>query len=476
MYSIYRRNDTCILWSRSVSGSFTSLLPVTERKRFLTIDMSAKAKLYWNPICPFVHRAWIASIEKQAPLDLEYVSLSDMPEWYTQLNSRETLPSLKTPEGKMIFESNYVVQYIDEHYGPRDALVPGDAVTKYRIRLFAQQVGDAIGALYGYLMTEADGEEEAKKNAKSELDRVEALLTEASAGPFFLGDTFSFADIAIVPFLDRFRYTLKAYHNFDIFEGHPRLKAQLYAASLRPSLTGTMQPPNMYIESYKGYAKKPAAFWPAVKLYSNATCPYADRARIAANLKKVPHELIEVSLTDMPDWYKKINPNEEVPAAEVAPGVHIRESLLVVQFFDDAYSSGVKLMPRDPQEAADSRFFIDELGESTGAFYSVRYGDADAKDAAENKEQFCKNLGFLNGYIEKQSSGPFFLGAQPSYADVAAISFLARYQALWLSIKPGEDFAKAFPGVARLLDAARKTEGISEVVRTPESYMKNSGV
>ena len=69
-------------------------------------------KFYWNPLCPFVHRSWISAIEKNATKDLEFVFIAlgpEKPDWYEkEINPRGTIPALKTENGRMVFESNYV--------------------------------------------------------------------------------------------------------------------------------------------------------------------------------------------------------------------------------------------------------------------------------------------------------------------------------------------------------------------------------
>jgi glutathione S-transferase len=45
-----------------------------------------------------------------------------------------------------------------------------------------------------------------------------------------------------------------------------------------------------------------------IKLYSNKSCPWAQRSRIALLESNVKYEEIEIDLQNKPDWYAKVNP------------------------------------------------------------------------------------------------------------------------------------------------------------------------
>lgn len=433
-----------------------------------------RATLYWDKICPFVHRAWIAAIEKQAPIDLCHIPLNSQPEWYVkEINSRETVPALKTEEGKIVLESLYITQYFDEHYGEKFALQPGTPLSKYRMRVFVQAVDDAIGNFYELIFNKDESVfEEKKKELFDTFAGIEKKLSEESDGPFFFGQTFSMADIALVPFLDRFQPILLALLNINFLERFPRLRKLYDAASLRPSLTQTMQPASFYISFYGPYCGREPTYQPKLTLYTMSKCPFCDRVRATLALKGVDYQEVEVPLP-APQWYTdNINSNGSVPTLEVAPGNFLTESLLIVQYIVDAYPLvGPVLMPTDPQLRADIRFFVDELGEAGKAMYGAIYGEGEQKEAA--KKQSILNLGHLNGYFKKQSAGPWFLGAEPSYADVVALPFLVRNEPRYESFGGTTPFAEAHPQLAKFLTTVRKDERLSKVVKSnPEDYLK----
>lgn len=94
--------------------------------------------------------------------------------------------------------------------------------------------------------------------------KVVALFERQSgAGPFFLGEAFSMADVALAPFFHRFKHTLKHYRGYDLLgddASRPqlaRLRRWLEACEARPSFEATKLTPEQYIAGYESYGGKP---------------------------------------------------------------------------------------------------------------------------------------------------------------------------------------------------------------------------
>jgi glutathione S-transferase len=75
-------------------------------------------------------------------------------------------------------------------------------------------------------------------------------------GPFFLGNTLSLVEIAIIPFLERFEALLGHYRGYNLFEGGrlPALKEALAAVRVRPAFAKTTATKDYFIAAYAGYA------------------------------------------------------------------------------------------------------------------------------------------------------------------------------------------------------------------------------
>ncbi len=69
-------------------------------------------------ICPFVQRVTALLEAKQIPYDIEFISLSDKPKWFLDLSPTGQVPMLVTDEGIALFESDAIIEYIDEISAP----------------------------------------------------------------------------------------------------------------------------------------------------------------------------------------------------------------------------------------------------------------------------------------------------------------------------------------------------------------------
>lgn len=418
---------------------------------------SKVVKLFYNKMCPFAQRVWITALEKKAPVEMVHIPL-DGPAAVPMLQVDETL----------ISESNLISQYLDDTVDPAHTLFPGSAYDKHRIRFFMEQVSEYVS--YGFEFLKDPHGDGKKADFEWNVNNIEKLLAEQSPhGPYFLGDAFTLADIALVPFLDRFAAALGAYCQFDIFDKAPRTKLLYDAAMRRPSVFQTAQTSFHYIQSYQNWAKQPAAVQPH-KLYSSPICPYAERARLAAALKQAPVEIIDIDLNNKPAWYEKdVNPRGTVPALVVPGGKIVHESNLIVDYFDEAFPDlGPQLVPTGMARYRVS-FFLDKAGAFTSSMWQFLLNKADAQKLVVLKE----NSTVVERLLTQQSVGPFFLGAEPCVGDIALVTQLVRLEAGLSEFGGGYTaFFDEFPRIAALLKAAQAHPVMGSILRDKPFYLE----
>jgi glutathione S-transferase len=171
-------------------------------------------------ICPFVQRVTALLEAKNVPYKIEYISLSNKPQWFIDISPTGQVPLLITEEGTALFESDAIVEYIDETTSPLAADIT--PVQRAIDRAWSYQ------ATKHYLvqcstMQSADQEtlvERSEKLNKS-FEKAEKQLGD---GPFFNGKTMGNVDIAWLPLLHR-AMIVEQHSGYDFIADYPKVKA-----------------------------------------------------------------------------------------------------------------------------------------------------------------------------------------------------------------------------------------------------------
>lgn len=125
---------------------------------------------------------------------------------YLAINPQGLLPSLVLDDGVVLTQSLAICEYLDEQH-PEPPLLPADAVSRARVRAFAQIIACDIHPLQNLKVLkalEARGQttEEthgwAREVIAGGFDALETLAA-GQTGPFAFGDRPSLADICLVP-------------------------------------------------------------------------------------------------------------------------------------------------------------------------------------------------------------------------------------------------------------------------------------
>jgi glutathione S-transferase len=165
--------------------------------------------LYYGSGSPYAWRAQLALEHKALPYDLKVLSFSAgdtrKPE-FVALNPRHQVPTLVDGDF-VLYESNAIVEYLDEAYPGRGApLFPGDARSRAIIRRLVLEVDSYFSKATDPLLEQAFWKKpeerdaqviaDARKNVVDEL----VMFTSAMRGDFLAGPL-SAADFAFYPFI-----------------------------------------------------------------------------------------------------------------------------------------------------------------------------------------------------------------------------------------------------------------------------------
>ncbi|KAK9811100.1 hypothetical protein WJX73_002714 [Symbiochloris irregularis] len=166
-------------------------------------------------------------------------------------------------------------------------------------------------------------------------------------------------------------------------------------------------------------------------------CPFAHRAWLALEEKKIKHEKRIVSKENKPqdflDAYHSVWPDKEknatVPTIIDTDGTTVTESQVVVEYLEQRYKGqGTQLIPTDPAHAAKARMFGELF---TSNFAPGNHGIMFSKtqqEVADAKAKLVHGLQVLDTFLTTQAlqGGPFVLGEHYSIAEVSSAPFVWR--------------------------------------------------
>lgn len=198
--------------------------------------------------CPFVQRVMGALEMKKVPYEIEYIELNNKPQWFLDISPNGQVPVLVTEDKTVLFESDAIVEYLDDKYAPIEELTPEQ---KALDRAWSYQ------ASKHYMPQCSTMSSKDKETYKTRLANLAKSFAKAESKlgdtPFFKGDYISNVDIAWLPLLHR-AFVIKEHAGIDMLEGFP--KVQQWQSALIESGLPQRTVPEDFIERFGGYYLK----------------------------------------------------------------------------------------------------------------------------------------------------------------------------------------------------------------------------
>ncbi|MED6209822.1 putative glutathione S-transferase [Stylosanthes scabra] len=153
-----------------------------------------------------------------------------------------------------------------------------------------------------------------------------------------------------------------------------------------------------------------------VKLLGVLGSPFVCRVQIALKLKGVEYEFVAQDLQNKSEELLKYNPIHKKVPVLVHNEKPINESLVIVEYIDEAWK-GKSILPTDPYQRALARFwakFIDDkvFGAAWKSIFTI-----DENEREKNVKEAQKAFQFL----EDELKGKFFGGEKFGFVDIAAV-------------------------------------------------------
>lgn len=195
---------------------------------------------------PYARKVRIALIEKGIPFALE----TEVP-WHEATatpayNPLEKLPVLVLPDGTGIYESRFILEWLEvKHPAPRLLPdTPEEILAARQVEVIADGICDAVVLLFFERQREAPSEPWIARQRRKVEGGVRALAERAGEG-FLVGGRFGLADIAAGTAL---RYLAVRFQEFDWAATYPALAAMSARLEARPSFAATTPVPQTITE------------------------------------------------------------------------------------------------------------------------------------------------------------------------------------------------------------------------------------
>lgn len=212
----------------------------------------AKYQLVSFKACPWVQRVAIVLREKSIDFDFLHIEPDNRPDWFRAISPHNKVPVLRIDGEISLFESDAIIEYLDDVALPR--LHPEDPVARAINRAWIDYMPsfmDQISA-HAYAQTEADFTK-AAGNIPVAFEKLDRAMERRGQGPFFNGSSYSLVDASYAPALQRhlFLERIRPVGHIDRFL---RVKSWAEAIVARP--TTHSFPPHEYEAMYRDMVRR----------------------------------------------------------------------------------------------------------------------------------------------------------------------------------------------------------------------------
>eukprot|EP00117_Sycon_ciliatum_P037311 scpid76692/ scgid27937/ Glutathione S-transferase omega-1; Glutathione S-transferase omega 1-1; Glutathione-dependent dehydroascorbate reductase; Monomethylarsonic acid reductase; S-(Phenacyl)glutathione reductase len=215
--------------------------------------------------CPFAERARMVLAKKGLEHDIINVDLSNKPAFLFEANPNGQVPGL-LHEGNNIYESENVVEYLENKFPETATLYPKDATVRAQGRQLSSQHGSkVIPAFYKTVSSLKSEDPAVRKEAFANFHKVLDTWVEQKLGdgPFFGGATENITDILIWPWLYRSdiltRHRLPELLNADKFPKTLRYIAAMRALPYIQQTAATDEGLLKFVDTFTS-GKKPVGY------------------------------------------------------------------------------------------------------------------------------------------------------------------------------------------------------------------------
>ncbi|KAG2683719.1 hypothetical protein I3843_10G046300 [Carya illinoinensis] len=185
------------------------------------------------------------------------------------------------------------------------------------------------------------------------------------------------------------------------------------------------------------------------------------RVRIALAEKEIKYESREEDLLgNKSDLLLKMNPIYKKIPVLIHNGKPVCESLIIVQYIDEIWNDRSPLLPSDPYQRAQARFWADFVDKKV-APRGVLWGKGEEQEAAKN--ELLETFKILEGELGDK---PYFGGETFGFVDISLVTFSCWFHAFEMF---GKFSMKAeFPKITEWAKRCKQRESVAKSLQDPQ--------
>ncbi|KAI0527112.1 hypothetical protein KFK09_002710 [Dendrobium nobile] len=206
-----------------------------------------------------------------------------------------------------------------------------------------------------------------------------------------------------------------------------------------------------------------------VKLLDNWASAFGVRTRIALAEKGVEYEYKEENLSDKSELLLKSNPVHKKIPVLIHHDKPICESLIIVQYIDEAFPSKTPILPSDPYARAIALFWADFIDKKFYQYAIRVWRLKKGEELEETKKELVENLRTLEAELGEKK---YFGGEDFGFVDIAFVPFTSwfySFQAFDL-LSVEEEFPKLAAWGKRCLERKSVAKSLPEPKKVYELF------
>jgi len=207
-----------------------------------------------------------------------------------------------------------------------------------------------------------------------------------------------------------------------------------------------------------------------VKILSLWASPYGMRVLIGLEEKGVKYEYQEEIFGSESDLLLQMNPVHKNIPVLIHNGKPVCESLIILEYIDEAWTRSNPLLPSDPYDRARARFWAEFIEKKFYDDAAVRILRCTGEAHEEGKRNMLEYLGLLEGALKELSGGnkPYFGGNQFGFMDIAFIPFVSWFHA-WETVGNWKiPFDTQFPRLHEWMNTCMERESVKKILPHPD--------